>query len=75
VSLYKPLPLRIITQYPTPPPFFSHTRTCTHTHTHTHTQVIDATQMANLKHLPESLAVIGGGVISVEYATVGVHSG
>lgn len=26
--------------------------------------------MANLKHLPESLAVIGGGVISVEYATV-----
>lgn len=33
-------------------------------------QVIDATQMANLKQLPESLAVIGGGVISVEYATV-----
>ncbi|GAB5035621.1 soluble pyridine nucleotide transhydrogenase [Nannochloropsis oceanica] len=32
--------------------------------------VIDATQMANLKELPESLAVIGGGVISVEYATV-----
>jgi NADPH-dependent 2,4-dienoyl-CoA reductase/sulfur reductase-like enzyme len=26
--------------------------------------------MANLKELPESLAVIGGGVISVEYATV-----
>jgi len=32
--------------------------------------VIDATQMANLKELPDSLAVIGGGVISVEYATV-----
>jgi pyruvate/2-oxoglutarate dehydrogenase complex dihydrolipoamide dehydrogenase (E3) component len=26
--------------------------------------------MANLKELPDSLAVIGGGVISVEYATV-----
>lgn len=32
--------------------------------------VIDATQIANLKELPDSLAVIGGGVISVEYATV-----
>ena len=27
-------------------------------------------QMANLKDLPDSLAVFGGGVISVEYATV-----
>lgn len=27
-------------------------------------------QMANLKELPESLAVIGGGVIGVEYATI-----
>lgn len=26
--------------------------------------------MANLKDLPDSLAVIGGGVISIEYATV-----
>lgn len=33
-------------------------------------KVIDATQMANLKDLPESLAVIGGGVIAVEYASV-----
>ena len=32
--------------------------------------MIDATNMANLKTLPDSLAVIGGGVISVEYATV-----
>ena len=27
-------------------------------------------QMANLKDLPESLDVIGGGVIGIEYATV-----
>lgn len=26
--------------------------------------------MANLKELPHSLAVIGGGVIGVEYATI-----
>lgn len=37
---------------------------------YTSRKVIDATQIANLKSLPESLAVIGGGVISVEYATV-----
>lgn len=31
--------------------------------------------MANLKDLPESLAVLGGGVIAVEYATVLSHLG
>lgn len=34
------------------------------------TRIVTATEMGNLKELPNAVAILGGGVIAVEYATV-----
>lgn len=32
--------------------------------------IVDATEMGTIPDLPEACAIVGGGVIAVEYATV-----